>query len=606
MREIRPSPARWSRSPLLGVVAVVLLVAVLSIARAVVVPLALAVLLAFVLTPATERLERWGLRRALAVALVMILALSAVGAFGYVLARQFVDLSARLAHYSGSVREKVSSLRGAGGGAFDQLQQTVDTVSEALEDRVTDAGSAAQPVRVVPSDPTAVERFRNTVAPVIEPLATAGIVVILVAFMLGQREDLRNRLIRLVGKGRLTLTTRTLDEVGERVSRYLVTQLLINAGFGSLVTAGLAAIGVPYAMLWGALTVVLRFVPYIGSAIALVLPALLAVAVFPGWRETLLTVALFLALDVLAAYVVEPLVVGHRTGVSSMALLVSALFWTWLWGPVGLLLSTPFTVSLAVLGRHVRELEFLGILLGDEPPLESDLRFYQRLVAGDEDEAGEIVDRQLATHSAEEVYDRVVVPALALAERDRLRGEIGDDDHAFVVAAARRVVEGVEAPAGEAAGEADRPRAQILAAAARSAADDLGVEMLARLFAPLGWTGERAGAATLAGERVERAEASAPDLVLLVALPPGGIAHTRYALKRLRSRCAALRIVVVRPGVGELAEGEAARLREAGADEVAPSLAAARTLVAALLASALVRPAPTAGEPPLTMAAAEG
>jgi predicted PurR-regulated permease PerM/methylmalonyl-CoA mutase cobalamin-binding subunit len=588
------------------VAALALIAVVLSVARAVVVPLALAVLLAFVLTPAAERLERWRVRRALAVALVMALALGAVGGFGYVLGLQFVDLSARLADYSGSVRGKVAGLRGAGGGTLDRLQQTVDTVSEALEDQVADTRGAARPVRVVPSDPTPVERFQATVAPVLEPLAMAGIVVILVAFMLAQRDDLRNRLIRLVGKGRLTLTTRTLDEVGQRVSRFLVTQLLINAGFGALVTAGLAAIGVPYALLWGALTVVLRFVPYIGSAIALVLPALLAFAVFPGWRETLLTVALFLALDVLAAYVVEPLVVGHRTGVSSMALLVSALFWTWLWGPAGLLLSTPITVCLAVLGRHVRELEFLGILLGDEPALETDVSFYQRLVAGDEDEAGEIVERQLATHPVEDVFDRVIVPALALAERDRLRREIADDDYEFVVAAARRIVEAVEPPPAGAAGPGDRPRAHVLAVAARADADDLGTEMLARLFAPLACEVERVGSAALASELIERAGTSAPDLVCLLALPPGGVAHARYALKRLRSRFAAMRLVVVRPGAGDLADTEAARLREAGADEVVSSLTAARTFATALLASALVRPAPTTGDASLAVAGAEG
>jgi hypothetical protein len=426
----------------------------------------------------------------------------------------------------------------------------------------------------------------------------AGFVIILATFMLAQREDLRNRVIRLVGRGKITLTTRTLDEAGERISRYLVTQLVINMGFGTLVAVGLSAIGVPYAVLWGALTVVLRFVPYVGSTIALVLPALLALAVFPEWRETFLTVALFLGLDVLAAYVVEPLVVGHRTGVSSFALLVSALFWTWLWGPVGLLLATPITVCLAVLGKYVPQLEFLGVVLGDEPALESDLSFYQRLLAGDEDEAGEIVDRQLETNPAEQVFDQVLVPALSLAERDRFRREIDEADHAFVIRAVGAVIERLDAvvppaPATAPAALEERPRGHVLGVAARNEADELGVDMLGRLTAPLAVTFEPTPSTLLAGELVRRVEERPPDLVCVVALPPGGLSHARYTCKRLRGQFPTLRILVVRPGAGGENDPAAARLREDGADEVAGTLVDARDRIAVLLQAALLPAAPT-------------
>jgi predicted PurR-regulated permease PerM len=604
MPEPSPAPRLPPRSPLLGVLTLLIVVAILAVAEGVLVPIALAVLLAFVLTPAAERLERWGLRRAGAVALVMLLALGAVGGFGYVLARQFADLSTRLDDFSGSVRQKIAAIRGAGPGALGQLQRTVDVVSEALETKPAEP-PATQRVRVVPQEPTAIERASGTVGPVLKPLATAVFVIVLVAFMLGQREELRNRIIRLVGRGRVTVTTRTMDEIGQRISRFLVAQLIINMGFGALVAAGLASIGVPYALLWGALTVLLRFVPYVGSTIALVLPSLLAFAVFPGWRETLLTVGLFLVLDVLAAYVVEPLAVGHRTGVSSLALLISALFWTWLWGPVGLLLATPITVCLAVLGKYVPQLEFLGVLLGDEPALETDLSFYQRLVAGDEDEAGEIVDRQLEANPPEQVFDKILVPALSLAERDRYRHEISDADHQAVVAAVRGIVGQLEPipPAGEAAA-GDRPRGHVLGVPAWSSSDELAIEMLARLFDPLACEIQPVPARTLAGELTALVEARPPDLVCVVALPPGGLAHARYACKRLRARFPGLRIVVVRPGAGG-GDQAAARLREAGADEVVGTLVEARDRITALLQAALVRPVEPGSEPELAAAGAE-
>jgi len=402
--------------PLVYVATIALLVTILAQVHAVVIPVALAIMLAFILTPGVTALERRGLPRFGAVAVVIVLTLGIVGGFSYVLSRQFTEFAAQVPRYSNTIKQKLTTLRASRTGAIADMQKTVAEVSHELDQQEgkpeQQGGKKAnekplavkptvQPVLVVPSEPTDVERFWGMVAPVFEPLATGGIVLVLTIFMLIQREDLRNRFIRLVGQGSLTLTTRTLDEAGQRISRFLLTQTAINSGFGFLVTMILLWIGVPYAVLWGVTAALLRFVPYIGSLLAMLLPTALAFVLFEGWARTLATVGLFLSLDAVTANVVEPLLIGHHTGVSSLALLVSALFWTWLWGPVGLVLSTPLTVCLAVMGKHVPRLEFLAVLLGDEPALETDISFYQRLLAGDEDEANEIVEQHLTIASME-------------------------------------------------------------------------------------------------------------------------------------------------------------------------------------------------------------
>lgn len=336
-----------------SLLAVVLVTALLWAAKAVLLPLALGIILAFTLTPLVRFCDRLRLPRFLGVALTMLLALGAVGGVGYVIADQFSDLSSQVTRYTSQMREKAADLRMGNDAAFRKFTRTVERVTEQLDGNAADLRNA-QPVRVVPPRLTPAEILRDAAATIFEPVASAVIVLVLVAFMLGQREDLRDRLIRLSGTSNVTLTTRFMDEAAERVSRFLVAQTLINICLGALVAGGLYWIGVPYAALWGGLTAVLRFVPYVGTLLAALLPACLAFAIFPGWVETLQTLAMFLVLDMVTGYFVEPVLFGQRTGVSSFALLISALFWIWVWGPVGLLLSTPLTVCIAVLGRHVR------------------------------------------------------------------------------------------------------------------------------------------------------------------------------------------------------------------------------------------------------------
>jgi len=544
-------PASWLTAvgqPLQHLFAIALLVAILARGQDVIVPVALAVFIAFVLNPAVYALER-RIPRAAAIGLVLGLTLGVAGGFGWVLTAEFRDVAAQVPRYSASIKSKLATLRLTRTGAIADIQKTVDDASRELDKQAhaTPPGPTAQPVVVVPGEPTDVERLRSLLGPVVEPLLQAGIVVVLVIFMLMQREDLRNRVIRTVGKGRVTLTTRTLDEAGRRISRFLFTQSLINAGYGVVVAAGLFAIGVQFALLWGVAAAFLRFVPFLGAVLAVAMPAAVAAVQFEGWWPVIDTVLLFIGLDVVVANVLEPVLIGRHTGVSSLALLASALFWTWLWGPVGLLLSTPITVCLAVLGKHVPQLELLGVLLGDEAALEPEITVYQRLLAGDEDEANEIVEAALGVSTRAEVLDGVLLPALVRAAHDRAADDITEADHAEV----RRAIADIVHRLGETdveAGESTTARRIVVAIPARSEADDLAVEMLSQVFDPTRHRIHTASRATLVSDLPGTVDGMRADAFCIVALPPGGLTHGRYLCKRLRARFPERSIILLRPG----------------------------------------------------------
>ncbi len=534
--------------PLQRLIALALLIAILSHGEAILVPVALAVFLAFVLHPLVRALERLRLPRLAAVGIVLGLALTLVGGLGYVLTTQFREFAAHLPQYSTSIRGKLEALRATRQGAIANIEKTVEEATRDLDRKERATGDAEPPpqrVAVVPAPPSDVARLRAILTPTLEPLLETGVVLVLVAFLLMQREDLRNRVIRLAGPGRVTLTTRTMDEAGQRISRYLLAQSAINAGFGLAIAGGLLWIGVPYALLWGAAAALLRFVPYVGAPLAMVMPATVAAVQFEGWRQAIETVLLFLGIDVLTANLLEPVVIGTRTGVSSLALLLMALFWAWLWGPIGLLLSTPITLCLAVLGKHVPGLEFLAVLLGDDEALEPEITVYQRLLAGDEDEANEIVDRALESTPVDEVFDAVLLPAVVRSASDRAAGHIPEADHEFVL----RVVGGIVERISETLPRAEPPGTApaLVMVAGRSATDEIAVDMLARLVDGARFRLERLSTATLASEIV--AAASGPDVaaVCIAALPPGGLANARYLCKRLRACHPRLAIVVVRP-----------------------------------------------------------
>ena len=581
-----PATASRADRPVWGTLAtVVLIVAVLSRAEAIFVPLALAIVVAFALGPVVRLFER-ALGRVAAVAIVVVVALTAVAGFGYLLERQVVDLSAELTKYSDSIQRKMIALRGSEGSGLGGLSKSIDRVVHNLDQQV-EADRGARPVRVVPAEATALERIGSALAPVMEPLARAGIVLVLVIFFLVKREDLRDRFIRLVGRGHVTLTTRALDEAGQRIGRFLAQQSAINGAFGVAVAVGLLGIGIPYAPLWGFVAAVLRFVPFVGPLFAMVVPAALAFAQFPGWWQLVATLGLFLGLDVLIGNVVEPIVIGAKTGVSSMAMLVSAIFWSWLWGPVGLVLSTPLTVCLAVLGKHVPRLSYLAVMLDDQPALEDQLVLYHRLLSGDEEEAQEILDKRFRDKTRAQVFDQIIIPALLLADRDRARGEISESDHQHVVRTIRELADTAPEPSRDspAPGPPDDNRRvrRVVGVSARTVTDETIWEMLAQLVDPAKVQLESVGSSYLASDVTAGEPAGAspdlPDLVCVISVPPGGLAQARYICRRLRAKLPRTPILVIRPGAQARGQESSQRLTEDGAGQVCFTLEEARTIV---------------------------
>jgi predicted PurR-regulated permease PerM len=363
---------------------IALVIAGLFVGREVFVPVALAILLSFVLAPLIRLLQKVHVPRALAVIGVVLVAFAGITALATVMATQVTQLAGDLPRYQLTMREKVQSLRGsaAGSSALERAADVLQDLGKELDRPQADAARPANPlapstgssgeVRPIPvevrqPDPGALQTLGAFITPLIHPLATTGIVIIFVIFILLQREDLRNRLIRLAGSHDLQKTTAALDDAAGRLSKLFLTQLALNAAFGTVIGVGLFFIGVPSPVLWGILAGILRFVPYIGAFISAAFPLALAAAVDPGWSMLLMTAALFIVMEPLAGHVVEPLVYGHSTGLSPVAVVVAATFWTWLWGPIGLVLATPLTVCLVVLGRHVERLEFLDVMLGDRP-----------------------------------------------------------------------------------------------------------------------------------------------------------------------------------------------------------------------------------------------
>ena len=575
--------ASGALDPFLRFVAALLVLACIYWAQAVLIPVAMAVLITFMLTPPVVLLQRWRLPRVLSVITVVMLALALVAGLGTVLALQVMSLGEELPRYRDNIREKIADVRLLGRGTG--LQRAQETVKRAASeaDRQVERQAPADP-KPPATKPTPVilqqDRSRHilnvpsALSPWLDPLSRAGLVVLLVPFMLLAREEMRNRLIRMIGFRRLAVTTRAMDEVGARVTRYLLTQSALNAAFATLVAAGLAIIGVPYAVLFGVLAGVLRFVPYVGIWIGAGLPVAISMAVFPGWPKALLVIGLFAILELFTSAVLEVLLYARSAGVSEVGLLVALAFWTWAWGPIGLLLGTPLTVCLVVIAKYVPELEFLWVLMGDEPVVSTEIAVYQRLLAQDEDDAREIVERHLAERPVDGVYDDVLLPSLHLAAHDHARGRIGADEQRLIVRAVREIADDVS-PAGERAA----PSLRVLGAPARSEADAAALAMLGHLLAPAGIGLDVMAADLLAGEVVRDAHQRRARVIVVGALPPGGVAHARYLVKRLRAARPEARIVVGHWCVRDDVEALRTALGAAGADGVATSLLETRDLV---------------------------
>jgi predicted PurR-regulated permease PerM len=575
----------------------VLVTACLYWAKAVLIPVALASLLTFLLNPVVSGLQRTRvLSRTPAVLLVVVLVFSLVGGIGWTVTRQLTTLAYELPRYQENLKQKISDLRALGkGGVIERLQTTIKEVTGELqgvtppapeiqpmgEPRKDLEGEPEKPVPVVVQGPSVFWQLPS----LLEPLATVGLVIVLVIFMLIQYTDLRSRLVRLAGYGRLTIATKALDEAGQRISRYLLMQSIINGSFGFAVGLGLFLIGVPYAILWGFLAAVLRFIPYVGPIVSAVLPSALSLAVFPGWVQPILVVGLILILELASNMVMEPLLYGQSAGVSEVALLVAVAFWTWLWGPVGLFLATPMTVCLGVLGKYIPQMEFIGVLLSDEPVMESSTNYYQRLVAQDQDEAAALVEEYVKTHTLEETYDEVLIPALNAAKRDYELGTLTEEDKQFIIQATRGIVEDLgsrqhqpplapltPADAGTQV-STSTTSTRILGCPAYDEADELALLMFQQVLDPIRYTLEIISAEVLTAEVLSIVEQEHLGLICISALPPGALAPTRYLCKRLRARFPECKILVGRWGLSEEWDKPQALLREAGADEVGMTLA---------------------------------
>jgi len=570
-----------------------LIVAALYFGRDVFVPLALSILLSFVLAPLVRALQNFRVPRAIAVIGVVLLAFSIIFAIGGVIAAQMTQLAGELPRYESNMRAKIQSVRGTA-ATNNTLERAADVLQDLGKElnKPKEAPSAAAvapkanpvpaqdarpiPVEVRQPPPTALESIAALISPLLHPLMTSGIVIIFVIFTLLQREDLRNRLIKLAGSHDLQKTTVALNDAAQRLSRLFLSQLALNSAFGLVIGTGLWFISIPSAVLWGILAGILRFVPYIGVFIAIVFPLALAVAVDPGWSLLLWTAALFLIVEPLVGQVIEPLLYGRSTGLSPLAVVLSATFWTALWGPIGLVLATPLTICLVVLGRHVENLQFLDVMFGDRPPLSPPQLFYQRMLAEDPAEALDNAEQFLKEMPLVTYYDEVALKGLKLAQADlnrdaldalhvqRIRDSVMElvkelDDHEDQQAKKESAQDVEAASAGPVKGSpvGDLPilakdelaghwrgENPILCVPGRPGLDEAVASMLAQILSKHGISTRVEGVDAIANANTFRSGKNGIEMVCVSFLNTSSLAQMRFTMRRLRRRLPDVTIVL--------------------------------------------------------------
>ena len=595
-----PNPASGSAATAL---IFVIVIAALYVGRDIFVPLALAVLLSFMLAPLLSWLQRQRVPRIPAVVGVVALAFTVVGIFAFVVAGQLTQLAENFPSYQSNLQAKIRAVKIGGGpdGLFGRvsamLQELGDEVARPAVPTTSTfpsapVGVAPIPVEIVERNSSPLQIVETVIGPLITPLVTAGIVIVFVIFILLYRNDLRDRFIRLASVSDLNRTTQALEDAGSRVAKYLLMQVVVNLSYGIPIGIGLWLIGVPYPLLWGMLAVVLRFIPYIGPILAAMFPIALSIAVDPGWTMLALTVSLFVVVELVSNNIVEPWLYGAKTGLSPIAIIVSAIFWTWLWGPIGLLLATPLTVCVFVLGRHVPQFAFLDVLLGSDRVLTPQESLHQRLLALHPDEATEDAEDYLQTHSLEEFYSEVAIPALVSIEGDRARGVLDDHRRSMVVDAVVTLIDNLsetedKPDAAAEAGAAEPqikpllkgPRGagqgrQVLCVGARGNLDDAAASILAQLVERRGigarvlsWADAGASPADLA-----RVEIEGIQMICLLYLNDNSIAHARYLIRRLRHRMPATPILVAFPSLPTDPSAQVSVGKATKADAVSTSL----------------------------------
>lgn len=611
----------------------VVVVAALYFGREVFIPLVLAILFSLALAPVVALLRRFYFGRIPAVISTVVLALGVMLGVVFIIGEQITELAGRVPQYQSEIEKKVSGLQdGLLGRASDLLKQATEQVRAASDQASAppQTSTGATPpqtegekptlVRVQEPDPSPFTIARNVLGPIIAPITTMGIVLVVVVFILLQREDLRDRLIRLFGASDLHRTTAAMNDATRRLSTYFLTQLGINAAFGVIVALGLWWLGVPSPALWGVVGALMRFVPYVGGFIAAAGPVVLAAAIDPGWSIVFWTIGLFLITEGAMSQVAEPMLYGHSTGMSPLAVIVAALFWGFLWGPIGLILATPFTMCLVVLGRHVERLEFLDVLLGDRPALTPVENFYQRMLAGDPDEAQDQAEQMLKTRSLSSYYDEVALKGLQLAAADFQRGVLTQPQLDTIKTLTQSLVDEFEArpdqePAAaekaaktpsdtlslaeqkhptnedvaeQAPEQSTRPaiwqgEAPVLCIAGRGMLDEAASSMLAQLLEKHGIGARVVPHSAVARGQIRQLDVSGVAMMCVSYLDiSGNPAHLRYLLRRLREKNPGGKVLVgLWPTEDPVLTDQVMR-KEVGADYYVTSL---REAVASCLAA---------------------
>lgn len=552
--------------------ALILAVACLYWARIVFIPIALALLATFLLSPAVALLRRIGLHRVAAVVIVVGLTVLLVVGVGWALFSQITVLADDLPQYRATIGRKIADVqRVRKGGRLRKVEETAQDVMAQIE-RANPP--TTKPLPVVLSSPNPLWQIPK----IVEPIGGAVFVLVLVVFMLVQQRELRARVVRLFGSDRLAETTRALDEAGARISRYLLTQTALNASFGATIAIGLFVLGLPFALTWGVFAALLRFIPYAGAWAAALVPVLVSLAVFDGWMKPLLIVGLFAVTEAIIVFILEPLFFAKSAGVSSIALMISVAFWTWLWGPIGLALAIPLTVCLVVFSHTVKGLEFIGGLVDDDHGLDHHIIFYQRVLAGDDQEAAELVGEMVKAGSDLAAYDSILVPALARARRDHEVGQLPPAEYAHVIettcAVLDRAIAAGETHAPDTPGSEGAAHVVVAGCPVSDEADRVVLTTLNRLLEQDGYTVQIAPAGALVSETIAAVVAMDPASIFVSSLEESG--RARHLVKRLRTVCPEIPIVVGCWG-GQGSARLRADLCAAGADDVVTTLVQARS-----------------------------
>lgn len=579
------------------IVGAAVLVLALSWGRVVLMPIALAVLLTFLLNPIVRRLERLGLGRCTSALLAVSIAGGALTIVGVAGSRQVSSMLATLPENTAKIVDKLKAMKAiVSGPTAHRFEEMIEEISKEIQVQprniVSDTGSAesTEPESeqekvdhvVVASESMDWSMLTGPLGSAVEGIAMLAFASVLLIFFLMDREGLRDRVVLLAGKTRLTVTSKALEDATTRVSRYIGMLAIVNGSFGILLALGLFLLGVPYAILWGCLGATLRFIPYLGPWIGAIFPIVTSLAMFDGWWQPLAVIGFVLVLELITNNVVEPLAFGHMTGVAPTALLISAAFWLFLWGPIGLILSAPFAVSLVVLGKNVPQLSFLYVLLADQPALSDDAGFYQRLLLRDRQEAAAILNNRLRESDPETVFDELVMPVLVHAKRDQQQGNLTDADCDSVLKLLNDLLIAVEMPQSPPVLDTlndnpmSGPTVLLLGYSFDSDFDRVALTMLNILLDKSRWEMEIVPDGTLMSEVVARVSADPPAAICVTAVPPGGTTHARFICQKLRAVSKDIPLVVARWGARRVQQSDRARLLEAGASGLTTTLVETR------------------------------